>query len=115
MVIWNRFLYLLSRPFTLTKSSCSNWSMASSTLSHILASTWPVRSPKVSAKYGSPVFLGLTCLETTTKLEVMILFSWEGQSERKNSFMEFGLRETKAARFFALGVKIRPTRADQPS
>src|SRR5580704_10561751 len=88
MVIWKRFLYLLSRPLILRKSSCSKASRTSSTLSHILASIWPQRSPSVSARYGSPVFLGFTCLVTTTKLEVMTLFSCCAQSDKKNSFME---------------------------
>src|SRR5258707_9440970 len=105
MVIWKRFLYLLRSPFTLRKSSCSKASMASSTLSHILASIWPVRSPKVRARYGSPVFFGLTCLEMQTKQEVMILFSCCVHSDKKNSFI--GLRETcsldlKHSEFFLL-------------
>src|SRR5438128_7402015 len=87
MVIWKRFLYLLRSPLTFRKSSCSKVSIASSTLSHILASIWPQRSARVSARYGSPVFLGLTCLMVTTKLDVMILFSNRAQSERKKSFM----------------------------
>src|SRR6266700_5973103 len=91
MVIWKRFLYLLRSPLTFRKSSCSKVSIASSTLSHILASTWPQRSASVSARYGSPVFLGLTCLVVTTKLEVMILFSKRGQSERKKSFITINL------------------------
>src|SRR5947207_10853602 len=87
MVIWNRFLYLLSSPLIFKKSSCSKTSRASSTLSHILASIWPQRSARVRARYGSPVFFGLTCLVVTTKLEVITLFSKRGQSERKQSFI----------------------------
>src|SRR5882672_4321857 len=87
MVSWKRFLYLLMSPLILRKSSCSKTSMNSSTLSHIFASTWPLRSPRISARYGSPVFFGLTCFDTTTKLEVMTLFSCWQHSEMKNSFM----------------------------
>src|SRR5215813_14586605 len=89
-------------PLTLMKSSCSKASRASSTLSHILASSWPLRSPSVSARYGSPVFLGLICLQTTTKVEVMTLFSWRTQSQIKNSFMQdqvwVGTRYTNSRR-----------------
>src|SRR6185437_13369222 len=87
MVSWKRFLYLFSKPLILRKSSCSKASIASSTLSHILASICPQRSAKVSAKYGSPDFLGLTCLVVTTKLETMTLFSKRPHSERKKSFI----------------------------
>src|SRR5215472_10000657 len=62
--------------------------MKSSTLSHILASSVPVRSPRISAMYGSPDFFGFTCFDTTTKLDVMTLFSWWQQSEMKKSFTE---------------------------
>src|SRR5581483_4492234 len=78
---------LFSRPLTFKKSSCSNASSASSTLSHIFASIWPQRSARVSARYGSPVFLGFTCFVVTTKLETTILFSKRAQSERKKSFI----------------------------
>src|SRR4029077_7140788 len=87
MVSWKRFLYLLIRPLTLRKSSCSKASRTSSTLSHILASSWPERSPRVSARYGSPVFLGFTCFDTTTNVDVMTLFSCCAHSEIKKSFM----------------------------
>src|ERR1700744_2580292 len=72
--------------------------MNSSTLSHIFASMWPLRSPSVRARYGSPVFFGLTCLETTTNVEVMTLFSCWVQSMMKNSFMLFGGGAQRALR-----------------
>src|SRR6266567_4101988 len=105
MVIWKRFLYLLSSPLTFRKSSCSKASRASSTLSHILASIWPQRSARVRARYGSPLFLGFTCFVVTTKLEVMTLFSKRGQSERKKSFIDSGgrARVSKLAAFAAFG------------
>src|ERR1700733_5048639 len=73
-------LVLIDQTLILRKSSCSKALSTSSTLSHILASSCPLRSPRVRARYGSPVFLDLICLLTTTKLEVMILFSWRVQS-----------------------------------
>src|ERR1700694_245172 len=102
MVSWKRFLYLLISPLTLTKSSCAKASIASSTLSHILASMCPLRSPRVSARYGSPPFLGLTCRGTTTKLGVMTLFSCCSQSETKNSFMVHLLRSPPQLQHYSL-------------
>ena len=62
MVIWKRFLYLLSRPLILRKSSCSKASIASSTLSHILASTWPLRSPEDEREIRLSGLLGFDLL-----------------------------------------------------
>src|SRR5438046_2739324 len=69
------------------KSSCSKLSMASGTPSHILASICPVRSASVSARYGSPLFLGLTCLLATTNDVVMVWFSCCEQCSIKKSFI----------------------------
>src|SRR5205823_112944 len=102
------FLYLFSSPLIFRKSSWSKASIASSTLSHILASICPQRSPRVRARYGSPVFLGFTCLVVTTKLEVTTLFSNLGQSERKNSFITVGLVGNPSGTPFLKAVPILP-------
>ena len=67
MVICGRLWKIWTSPLTRTKSSRSKASITSATLSHILASSSPVRSASSNERYSSPLFFCRISLEWTRK------------------------------------------------
>jgi len=68
------FLYLLMRPLILRKSSClEKLRELRRRCPTLLASSWPLAVAEGEREVSSPDFLGLICLPTTTKVEVMTL------------------------------------------